>query len=99
MIIFIPIFIIIGIVYFKYSLLIKSSEIVRKNNISIDELKERIEEYEKRLDVYIKKTNSVSYEDFISKINQYDKYIGYKDNMILLIKNKEEEINRYDITN
>lgn len=52
----------------------------------------------KRLDVYIKKTNSVSYEDFISKINQYDKYIDYKDNMILLIKNKEEEINRYDIT-
>lgn len=47
MIIFIPIFIIIGIVYFKYSLLIKSSEIFRKNNISIDELKERIEEYEK----------------------------------------------------
>jgi len=98
MIIFIPIFIIIGIVYFKYSLLIKSSEIFRKNNISIDDLKERIEEYEKRLDVYINKTNSVSYEDFISKINQYDKYIDYKDNMILLIKNKEEEINRYDIT-
>jgi len=88
----------IGILYLKYSLLIKNAEFIKKNNISIDTLKEKIKEYEKRLDTYIKETNSVSHEDFISKINQYDKYRSYKDNMTLLIKNKEDEISRHDIT-
>jgi exonuclease SbcC len=57
-----------------------------------------ISDYENKLGFYMIETNSASYEDFISKLNQYDKYKSYKDNITLIIKNKEDEINKYDIT-
>ena len=61
-------------------------------------LKERITEYEDKLNSYINETNSKTYEEFINKLTQYDKYKSYKDSITLVIKNKEDEINKYDIT-
>jgi uncharacterized protein YhaN len=97
MIIFIPILIILIGLYLKYSVEIKNNQFIEKNNESIKILKERINKYEEKLNSYINQTNSKTYEDFISNINQYDKYKNYKDGMALVIKNKEEELNKYDI--
>lgn len=97
-IIFIPIFILLIRLYLKYSLAIKDNEFIKNNSKYVDKLKERITDYEKNLDFYMNETNSLSYEDFINKLTKYDKYINYKDNTNLIIKNKEEEICKYDIT-
>lgn len=97
-IIFIPIFILLIRLYLKYSLAIKDNEFIKNNSKYVDALKERITDYEKKLDFYMNETNSLSYEDFINKLTKYDKYISYKDNTNLIIKNKEEEIYKYDIT-
>lgn len=98
MIIFIPICILLIRLYLKYSLEVKNKEFIMNSSQYIDKLKDRITEYEKKLSFYMNKTNSVSYEDFIDKLTKYDKYKSYKDSTILIIKNKEEEINRHDIT-
>lgn len=97
-IIFIPIFILLIRLYLRYSLAIKDNEFIKNNSKYVDALKERITDYEKKLDFYMNETNSLSYEDFINKLTKYDKYISYKDNTNLIIKNKEEEIYKYDIT-
>ncbi len=94
---FIPVFILLIRLYLKYSLTIKNTQFIKENNASIDKLKDKITEYEERLNFYIRETNSTSYEDFINKITQYDKYKIYKDNITLVIKNKEEEITKYDL--
>ncbi|WP_297418588.1 AAA family ATPase [Clostridium sp.] len=98
MVAFIPILIVLIRLYLKYSLEIKKSEFSRKNSEAIEKLKGRINEYEEKLNFYMSKTNSMSYKDFINKLTQYDKYKTYKDNVNLLIQNKEEEISKYDIT-
>ena len=97
-IIFIPIIIILIRLYLKYSIEIKNNEFIEKNNESIKALKGRINEYEEKLNSYINETSSKTYEEFISKLTQYDKYNSYKDSMTLVIKNKEEELKKYDIT-
>lgn len=97
-IIFIPIIIILIRLYLKYSIELKNNEFIEKNNESIKDLKARINEYEEKLNSYINKVNSETYEEFISKLTKYDKYKSYKDSMFLVIKNKEEELNKYDIT-
>ena len=97
-IICIPVFIILIRLYLKYSLAIKNIDFIKNNNQSIENLKERITEYEDKLNSYINETKSETYEEFINKLTQYDKYKSYKDSIILVIKNKEDEINKYDIT-
>jgi uncharacterized protein YhaN len=97
-IVFIPIFILLIRLYLKYSIEIKNNEFIDKNNESIKTLKDRINEYEEKLNSYIKGTSSATYEEFISKLTKYDKYKSYKESMILVIKNKEEELNKYDVT-
>ena len=97
-IICIPVFIILIRLYLKYSLGIKNIDFVKNNNQLIEKLKEKITEYEDKLNSYINETKSESYEEFINKLTQYDKYKSYKDSMTLVIKNKEDEINKYDIT-
>lgn len=95
--ILIPIFILLIRLYLKYSLAIKENELVKNDSKYIDKLKEKITEYEEKLDFYMKETNSLSHEEFINKLTQYDKYISYRDSSNLIIKNKEEEISKYDI--
>lgn len=98
MIAFIPICILLVRLYLKYSLEIKNNEFIANSNQYIHKLKDRITEYEKELKFYMNETNSGCYEDFISKLTKYDKYKNYKDSTDLIIKNKEEESSRYDIT-
>jgi len=98
-IISIPVFILLIKLYLKYSLEIKNMDIIKNNNKAIENLKEKITECEDKLNLYLNKTKAGSYQEFINKLTQYDKYKSYKDNMILIINNKEEEINKYDITN
>ena len=95
---FIPILILLIRLYLKYSIQIKNNEFIEKNNESIKTLEDRINEYEEKLNSYIKETGATTYEEFISKLTKYDKYKSYKDSMTLVIKNKEEELNKYDIT-
>ena len=97
-IICIPVFIVLIRLYLKYSLAIKNSDFINKNNQSIENLKERITEYEDKLNFYIDDTNSETYEEFINKLTQYDKYKSYKDSVSLVVKDKEDELNKYDIT-
>jgi uncharacterized protein YhaN len=94
----IPIFISLVRLYLKYSLEIKNIEILKKNRRLIDDLKEKTSIYEEKLNSYINKLNCKSYEELIGKLTQYDKYKSYKGNMDLIIKNKEEEINKYNIS-
>lgn len=94
----IPVFIILIRLYLKYSLEIKNIHIAKKHNEEIESLKQKIMEYEEKLNLYLKETNSESYEEFMSRLNQYDKYKNYRDSIVLIIKNKEEEINKYKIT-
>ena len=95
----IPVFIWLIRLYLKYSLEIKNMDIIKNNNEVIENLKEKIMKCEDKLNSYLNETKVRSYEEFINKLTQYDKYKSYKDNMMLIIKNKEEEINKYDITN
>jgi len=97
-IICVPIFILLIRLYLKYSLAIKNIDFIKKNSQSIENLKERITEYEDKLNLYINESKSSTYEEFINKLTQYDKYKSYKDSITLVIKNKEEEIHKYDIT-
>lgn len=97
-IVFIPIFIVLIRLYLKQLLIIKNNELAEKSNQAIVISKKQIDEYEEKLNLYINKTESLSYEEFISKITQYDKFKNYNDNINLIIKNKEEEISKYDIT-
>ena len=97
-IIFIPIIILLIRFYLKYSIEIKNTEFIEKNNESIKTLEERINEYEEKLNSYIKETGAATYEEFITKLTKYDKYRSYKDSMALVIENKEEELNKYNIT-
>ena len=94
----IPVFIVLIRLYLKYSLVIKNIDFIKKNNQSVENLKERITEYEDKLNVYINETNSATYEEFINKLTQYDKYKNYKDSISLVTKDKEDELNKYDIT-
>lgn len=98
MLVCIPIFILLIRLYLKYTLVIKNNEFINKNRQAVVDIKEKISEYEEKLESYMGKTNSESYEDFINKLAQYDKFINYKENIILGVKNKEEEINKYNIT-
>lgn len=97
-IIFIPVFIILIRMYLKYSLEIKNLDNIKKNNEEIEKLKDKITVYENELNLYLKETKTEDYEEFINMLAQYDKYKNYKDSMMLIIKNKEEEINKYNIT-
>ncbi len=98
MIICVPIFMLLIRFYLKYSIAIKNEELISKNKKSVESIKERISEYEEKLNVYINKTSCKSYEEFINKLTRYDKFKSYKDSTILAIKSKEEEINKYNIT-
>ncbi|WP_160687250.1 AAA family ATPase [Clostridium sp. C2-6-12] len=97
-IICIPVFIILVRLYLKYSLEIKNLDNIKKNNEEIENLKDKITVYENELNLYLKETKTEEYEEFINMLAQYDKYKNYKDSMMLMIKNKEEEINKYNIT-
>ena len=97
LIICIPSFILLIKLYLKYSLEIKNNEFINKNKEAVENIKVKISEYEEKLDYYMNKTKSKDYEEFISKLTQYDKFKIYKENAILTLKNKEEEINKYDI--
>lgn len=94
----IPTFILLVKLYLKYSLEMKNTEIIKRDRRLINDLQERILGYEERLNSYISQANCSSYEEFISKLTQYDKYKNYKESMDLVIKNKMEEINKYNIT-
>lgn len=94
----IPVFIILIRMYLKYSLEIRNFDTIKKNNQEIENLKEKITVYENELNLYLKETKAEGYEEFINMLAQYDKYKNYKDSMMLMIKNKEEEINKYNIT-
>lgn len=94
----IPVFIILIRMYLKYSLEIKNLDNIKKNNEEIENLKGKITVYENKLNLYLKETKTEEYEEFINMLAQYDKYNNYKDSMVLIIKNKEEEINKYNIT-
>ena len=97
-IICIPIFIVLIRLYLKYSMLIRNINFSEKNSKSIESLKEKIKEYEDKLNLYINETNCTTYEKFINKLTQYDKYTSYKDSITLVIKDKEDEIDKYNIT-
>ena len=94
----IPVFIILIRFYLKYSVAIKNIDFIKKNNQSIENLKERITKCEDKLNSYINETKSESYEEFINKLTKYDKYKSYKDSITLVISNKEDDISKYDIT-
>ena len=94
----IPVFIVLIRLYLKYSLGIKNIDMIKNNIKSIENLKERITEYEDKLNLYINETNSATYKEFINKLTQYDKYKSYKDSIALVAKDKEDELNKYDIT-
>lgn len=94
----IPIFILLVSLYLKYSIEIKKQEINKKNKEFIDELQKKISGYEEKLNNYINQLKCVSYEEFISKLSQYDKYRSYRESMEIIIKNKEDELNKFDIT-
>jgi DNA repair exonuclease SbcCD ATPase subunit len=94
----VPIFIVLARFYLKYSIEIKNEELTSKNRKSVENIKSRVSEYEEKLNLYITKTNCKSYEEFINKLTQYDKFKSYKDSTNLTIKSKEEEINKYSIT-
>lgn len=93
----IPIVIILVKLYLKYSLEIKNVEVIKRDRRLINELQEKILSYEKKLNNYINQAKCNSYEEFISKLTQYDKYKNYKESMDFVIKNKMEEINKYNI--
>lgn len=94
----IPIFIILVRLYLKYLLEMKNMEIIKRDKKLINDLQEKASGYEEKLNNYIKKANSNSYEEFITKLTQYDRYKNYKESMELVIRNKEEEINKYNIS-
>jgi hypothetical protein len=96
-IISIPVFVLLIRLYLKYSLEMKNMDIIKNNNKTIENLKEKIIQYEDKLNLYLRETKTKSYEEFINNLTQYDKYKSYNDSMMLIIKNKEEEIKNYDI--
>lgn len=63
----------------------------------VENIKVKISEYEEKLNYYMNETKSKDYGEFISKLTQYDKFKIYNENAILTLKNKKEEINKYDI--
>ena len=89
----IPIFLILMKRYFRYSIEIKNNKIAKKNNDLIQIAKNRVDDDEEEINIYMKETNCSSYEEFIEKITQYDKYISYKENCEVKLKKKEKEFN------
>lgn len=79
--------------YFKYSLIIRKNKIAKKDIDLIQKAKKRVEDEEEEINIYIKETNCNSYEEFIEKLTKYDKYISYKHNYELVLKEKEAEFN------
>ena len=87
----IPIFILLMKKYFKYSVIIRNNKIARKNNDLIEMAKNRVNDDEEEINIYMKETNCDTYEEFIEKITKYDKYAGYKENWETILKKKERE--------
>lgn len=89
----IPTFILLMKKYFKYSIEIRNNKIAEKNNYLIQMAKNRVDEEEEEINIYLRETNCDSYEEFIEKITNYDKYISYKENCESVLKKKEKEFN------
>lgn len=87
----IPIFILLMKKYFKYSVIIRNNNIARKNNDLIEMAKNRVNDDEEEINIYMKETNCDTYEEFIEKITKYDKYVSYKENWEVMLKKKERE--------
>lgn len=85
--------------YLKYTLEIRNAQYIKQNNDMINTLKGNIESYEEKLNFYMNEIKVSTYEEFINKLSQYDKYKTYRDNVALMIKNKEDEISKYEIYN
>lgn len=89
----IPIFILLIKKYFRYSIETRNNKMAKRNNDLIRMAKNRVDDDEEEINIYLKETNCSSYEEFIEKITQYDKYISYKENCEKKLRKKEKEFN------
>ncbi|MBW6408848.1 AAA family ATPase [Clostridium weizhouense] len=89
----IPIFIVLIKFYLKYSLEIKTKENLKKQRDGIENLKEKVDQDEKKLKNYVQELKCNNFEEFMNKLKQYDSYKIYKENIMLTINTKKETLN------
>ncbi|NFG62490.1 hypothetical protein FC803_11030, partial [Clostridium botulinum] len=93
----VPLLAILTKVYLKYSLIMKEASIKEKNKLSIQKLKNEVEQYEEKLNLHMNEINCKDYENLIKQLSQYDSYKIYKDNIYASINSKVKEINDFNI--
>lgn len=93
----IPLLVVLTKFYLKYSLIMKEASINEKNKISIQKLKNEVEKYEEKLNLYMKEINCKDYENLIKQLSQYDSYKIYKENIYISINSKVKELNEFNI--
>ncbi|WP_294372195.1 ATP-binding protein [uncultured Clostridium sp.] len=77
----------------KYSIIIRNNKIAQRDRELIQDAKNKVDENEEEINIYMKETDSCNYEEFVEKITEYDKYISYKENSEKILKKKEKEFN------
>ncbi len=93
----VPLLAILTKFYLKYSLIMKEASIKEKDKISIQKLKNEVEKYEEKLNLYMKEFNCKDYENLIKQLSQYDSYKIYKENIYISINSKVKELNDFNI--
>ncbi|MBN1076527.1 AAA family ATPase [Clostridium botulinum] len=83
--------------YLKYSLIFKGISEKEKNKCFIENLKNEVEQYEEKINLYMSKIKCESYEDLMNQLSKYDCYKIYRDNIYVSINSKVEEINELKV--
>ncbi|GAA0077274.1 hypothetical protein UT300005_16520 [Clostridium sp. CTA-5] len=91
------IFIVLIKFYLKYSLEIKTQENLKKQRDGIENLKEKVDEDEKKLKGYVQELKCNNFEEFMNKLKKYDSYKIYKENIMLTINTKKETLNSINL--
>ncbi|WP_252214369.1 AAA family ATPase [Clostridium sp. VAP41] len=93
----VPLLVVLTKFYLKYSLILKEASIKEKNKISIQKLKNEVEKYEEKLNLYMQEINCKDYENLVKQLSQYDSYKIYKENIYISINSKVKELNDFNI--
>lgn len=91
------IFIVLIKFYLKYSLEIKTQENLKKQRDGIENLKEKVDQDEKKLKGYVQELKCNNFEEFMNKLKKYDSYKIYKENIMLTINAKKETLNNINL--
>ncbi|WP_242984739.1 ATP-binding protein [Clostridium taeniosporum] len=83
--------------YLKYSIILKEISYEEKSKFNIENLKKEIEEFEKKLNLYMIEIKCKGYEELINQLSKYDYYKNYRDNIYVSIDSKTQEINQFKV--